>query len=155
MTQCIKILKKSKTLYKIHQYTHNNSTTSYGDEAAQKLGTNPEMVYKTLVVTTDTKEFAVGIVPVASKLSMKLIAKSLGVKKASMADAIDVEKVSGYVLGGVSPIGQKKRLRTIVDSSASNLSTVFVSAGKRGLEVELNPKDLVTLIDARFENITL
>lgn len=154
MTQCIKVLKKNKTSYKTHQYTHDNSSTSYGNEAAQKLPTASEMVYKTLVIITDTKEFAVGIVPVASKLSMKSIAKALGVKKAGMADATNVEKVSGYVLGGVSPIGQKKRLRTLIDSSARNFSSIFVSAGRRGLEVELNPKDLMNLIHAEFESIT-
>ena len=154
MTQCIKILKKSKTSYKIHQYTHESSTTSYGDEAAQKLGINSEFVYKTLVVVTDTKKFAVGIVPVSSKLNMKLMAKALGVKKVGMADAGDVQKVSGYVLGGVSPIGQKKRLACIIDIRASSLSRIFVSAGKRGLEVELNPEDLEKLTNAKFETIT-
>ena len=154
MTPCIKLLKKNKINYNIHQYTHNNTCESYGKEASLKLGVSHEIVFKTLIIITESKEFAVGIIPVSSKLSMKLIAKALGVKKASMADTVDVEKVSGYILGGVSPIGQKKVLKTIIDTSANNFSTIFVSAGKRGLEVELSPKDLKNLTNAKFDTIS-
>jgi len=153
MTPCIKLLKKMKKEYKIHQYEHHSTSNSYGEEAALKLQTAQEQVFKTLVIMSDKQEFCVGIVPVSSKLSLKAIAKALGVKKVSMADAKDVEKTSAYVLGGVSPLGQKKRLKTIIDTSAKNYETIFVSAGKRGLEVELSPNILQELLGAKFENI--
>ncbi len=153
MTPCVKQLKKSKISYKVHQYEHDESSLSYGKEAAQKLHINQERVFKTLVVMSDSKEFAVGIVPVSSMLNMKLMAKAMGVKKVMMADAKDVEKMSGYVLGGVSPIGQKKRLKTIIDASAKNFETIFVSAGKRGLEVELSAEDLKVMTGAEFEGV--
>ncbi|MFA5461413.1 MAG: Cys-tRNA(Pro) deacylase [Sulfurimonas sp.] len=153
MTPCVKQLKKSKIEYILHQYAHDESSQSYGEEAAQKLSIAPERVFKTLVVMSEAKDFAVGIVPVSSMLSMKLMAKALDVKKVMMADAKDVEKISGYVLGGVSPIGQKKSLKTIIDISAKNFVTVFVSAGKRGLEVELSAEDLKSLINAKLEAI--
>lgn len=153
MTPCVKLLKKTKKVYKVHQYEHENSFTSYGKEAAYKLETAQEQVFKTLVVITDIQELCVGIVPVSCKLSLKTMAKVLGVKKVSMADAKDVEKTTGYVLGGVSPLGQKKRLKTVIDVSATKFDTIFVSAGKRGLEVELSPTILQELLSAKFEFI--
>jgi Cys-tRNA(Pro)/Cys-tRNA(Cys) deacylase len=96
----------------------------------------------------------VGVIPVSAMLSMKLIAKTLGAKKASMADKSDVERSTGYVLGGVSPLGQKKRLRTIIDSSAEHCSTIYVSAGRRGLEIELIPDDLAKLSSGIFAKIS-
>ncbi|MGE4509873.1 MAG: YbaK/EbsC family protein, partial [Sulfurimonadaceae bacterium] len=95
----------------------------------------------------------VGVVPVSSKLSLKAMAKALDTKKVTMADAKDVQIATGYVLGGVSPLGQKKRLQIIIDTSAKNYETIFVSAGKRGLEVELSPDDLQELSGAVFESI--
>ncbi len=153
MTPCIKLLKKTKTPYKIHQYEHNSSSSSYGEEAAKKLGVVAERIFKTLVVQGDTKEFFVGIVPVSSQLSLKEIAKVMSVKKVAMADAHDVEKITGYVLGGVSPFGQKKRLKTVIDATALEYESIFVSAGKRGLEVELAPKEFENILNAKFENI--
>lgn len=153
MTPCIQLLKKTKTDYTLHQYEHDSSCNSYGEEAAQKLGVMQERVFKTLVVLSDKNEFVVGIVPVSSKLSMKSIAKAVGAKKVAMADAHDVEKITGYVLGGVSPLGQKKRLKTVIDESAKEFETIFVSAGKRGLDVELCAKDLKSLLNAKFEKI--
>ena len=153
MTPCIRLLKKTKTAYALHQYEHDSTCNSYGEEAAQKLGVIQERVFKTLVALSDKNEFVVGIVPVSAKLSMKSLAKAVGAKKVAMADAHDVEKITGYVLGGVSPLGQKKRLRTVIDESSKNYETIFVSAGKRGLEVELSAKDLQSLLDAKFENI--
>jgi Cys-tRNA(Pro)/Cys-tRNA(Cys) deacylase len=110
----------------------------------------PERVFKTLVVALDGKELAVGIIPVDAMLSMKLIAKAAGAKKAVMAQPADVERATGYVLGGVSPLGQKKRLRTFIDSSAETFSTILVSAGRRGLDIELQPNDLKKLTGASF-----
>src|SRR5690554_223755 len=154
MTPAINITKKSKVSHKIHEYTHDDSSESYGLEAAEKMGVPEERVFKTLVVTLDNKELAVGVIPVSFKLSMKLIAKAAGAKKATMADKSDVERSTGYVLGGVSPLGQKKRLKTIIHSSAKNYSTIYVSAGRRGLEIELNPDDLAQLTNAKLAEIS-
>jgi Cys-tRNA(Pro)/Cys-tRNA(Cys) deacylase len=153
MTPAINILKKNKIAHKLHEYTHDPSSKSYGEEASEKLGIPQDRVFKTLVVNLDGKELVVGVIPVSSMLNMKLIAKSAGAKKASMADKSDVERSTGYVLGGVSPLGQKKRLRTIIDSSAENHATIHISAGRRGLEIELNPNDLKKLVGGTFAEI--
>lgn len=150
MTPGINTVKKAKIFYRIHEYTHESSNTSYGTEAAEKLGIPEEQVFKTLVVSLDGKELAVGVVPVSLMLNMKLIAKAAGAKKASMALASYVERTTGYVLGGVSPLGQKKKLKTIIHSSAKEYQTVFVSAGRRGLEIELKPDDLAKLTNGSF-----
>lgn len=152
MTPGINVAKKSKVSYRLHEYSHDESSESFGLEAAEKMGVPEERVFKTLVVSIDGKELVVGVIPVSSMLSMKLIAKAVGAKKAVMADKNAVERSTGYVLGGVSPLGQRKRLKTIIDSSAKNHSTVYVSAGRRGLEIELSPDDLTKLTNgARAE----
>ena len=153
MTPCINIAKQAKVSYKVHEYPHDPSIESYGSEAAKKLGVPKERVFKTLVVKLGTKDLAVGVVPVPSMLNMKLIAKAIGAKKASMAESSDVERSTGYLLGGVSPLGQKKRLKTIIDSSAKKYPTIFVSAGRRGLEIELKPIDLEKLTNGMFAEI--
>ena len=145
MTPGINVAKKNKISHRIHEYPHDESSESYGLEAAEKMGVPVEKVFKTLVVSLDNGELVVGVIPVSSMLSMKLIAKAAGAKKAVMAEKSDVERSTGYVLGGVSPLGQKKRLKTIIDSSARNYATVYVSAGRRGLEIELSPDDLAKL----------
>jgi len=153
MTPAIITVKKNKVSHKIHEYSHDEASESYGLEAAEKMGVAAERVFKTLVVALDSKELVVGVIPVSSMLSMKLIAKAAGAKKAAMADKSDVERSTGYVLGGVSPLGQKKRLRTIIDSSAKSYSTIYVSAGRRGLEIELNPGDLSALTRGAMADI--
>ena len=153
MTPAIDVAKKNKIAHKVHQYLHDSSSESYGLEAAEKMGVPEGQVFKTLVVRLNTKELVVGVVPVSSMLSMKLIAKAAGAKKAEMAPQSEVERSTGYVLGGVSPLGQKKRLKTIIDSSAMNHSTIYVSAGRRGLEIELSPNDLKRLVNGIFEDI--
>ena len=150
MTPGINIAKKAKISYKIHEYTHDPANESYGSEAAEKMGVPEDRVFKTLVVSLDDKDLAVGVVPVSSMLNMKLIAKAAGAKKASMAAAADVERTTGYVLGGVSPLGQKKRLKTIIDATAETFSTIYVSAGRRGLQIELSPTDLKNLTNGTF-----
>jgi len=145
MTPGIITAKKNNVSYRIHEYSHDESSESFGLEAAKKMGVSTERVFKTLVVSLDSKELVVGVIPVSSMLSMKLIAKAIGAKKATMANKSEVERSTGYVLGGVSPLGQKKPLRTIIDSSANNYSTVYISAGRRGLEIELSPDDLSKL----------
>ena len=153
MTPAINTVKNAKVHYVVHEYTHEPSEESYGLEAANKLGVHQERVFKTLVVSTGVKEFVVGIVPVSSMLNMKLIAKAVDAKKASMSLPEDVVRTTGYVLGGVSPLGQKKKLKTVIDSSALQYPTIFVSAGRRGLEIELKPKDLLSITNAEFAEI--
>lgn len=153
MTPGIKAAKKAKIAHKIHEYQHDSSSESYGIEASEKLGIHESRVFKTLVVNLDGKELAVGVIPVSKMLSMKLIAKVTGAKKALMADKTDVERSTGYVLGGVSPLGQKRPLKTIIDSSANNHSTIYVSAGRRGLEIELSPDDLGALVNGDLAKI--
>lgn len=150
MTPGINAAKKAKISHRIHQYEHDSAAESFGTEAAEKIGADPSRVFKTLVVAIDGKDLAVGVVPVDSMLSMKLVAKAAGGKKAMMADKQDVQRSTGYVLGGVSPLGQKKRLRIFIDDSARSFDTIFVSAGRRGLEIELSPEDLAKLTAARF-----
>ena len=154
MTPAINVAKKANITHRIHEYSHDPNSESYGLEAVDKLGLEASRVFKTLVVSLDNKELVVAIVPVLSKLSMKLIAKSLDAKKAAMAAQNDVERATGYVLGGVSPLGQKKRLKTIVDASAKDSETIYVSAGRRGLEIELSPLDLANLVNAKFSFIS-
>ncbi|MBU2870901.1 Cys-tRNA(Pro) deacylase [Colwellia sp. E2M01] len=153
MTPAINSAIKHKISYVVHEYSHDSSNEAYGDEAAQKLGISPDRVFKTLVVSIDNKSLAVAVIPVSSMLSMKLVAKAFNGKKAIMAPKSDVERSTGYVLGGVSPLGQKKRLPTFIDTSAMNFTTIFVSAGKRGLEVELTPQDLQVLTQAVATNL--
>ena len=150
MTPAINSLKKNKIKYQLHPYQHDASHKSYGLQAAQKMGFPVAQVFKTLVVSIDNKKLVVAVIPVASKLSMKNIAKATNAKKAAMASPQDVERSTGYVLGGVSPLGQKKRLLTIIDSSASRFERIYVSAGRRGLEIELSSKDLQTLSAGKF-----
>ena len=155
MTPALNLLKKAKITHKVHQYQHDPAAESYGLEAAEKLLVDPAQVFKTLVVKLDDNSLCVAILPVESMLSMKLVAKVVGAKKAVMAGKIDVQRVTGYVLGGVSPLGQKKRLKTVIDLSAEAFETVFVSAGKRGLEIELSPKDLKLLVHGVFAQTTV
>ena len=153
MTPAINLAIKSSVDHTVHEYAHDPSSDSFGAEAAEKLGVAEQRVFKTLVVALDNRQLAVGVVPVSSMLSMKQIAKAAGAKKASMASRLDVERATGYVVGGVSPLGQKKRLKTIIDMSAKNYATIYVSAGRRGLEIELSPDDLQGLTSAVLAEI--
>ncbi|GAA3396666.1 Cys-tRNA(Pro) deacylase [Streptomyces roseoviridis] len=135
------------TPFTVHAYDHDPSTPSYGEEAAEALGVSPDRVFKTLVADVDG-ELTVAVVPVAGQLDLKALASAVGGKKAAMADPAAAERTTGYVRGGISPLGQRKRLRTVLDSSASAHPTICVSAGRRGLEVELAPGDLAALTDA-------
>ena len=148
MTPAIDLLNKQKIKFKIHQYQHDKNCVSYGLEAAQKMQVKAEQVFKTLVVNLDNNSLVVSILPVTEKLNMKQVAKACSVKKAQMADKEVVLRSTGYVLGGVSPLGQKKRLKTLIDSSALGFQSIYVSAGKRGLDIELNPNDLISLLNA-------
>ncbi|EAT11523.1 Cys-tRNA(Pro) deacylase [Bermanella marisrubri] len=153
MTPAINLLIKQNVGHTIHEYNHDARAESFGLEAADKLNVDASRVFKTLVVETDNKELAVAIVPVNRQLNLKSLAKALKVKKANMADTKKVERSTGYVLGGVSPLGQKKRLRTVIDETTSLFDTIYVSAGKRGLEIELPATALAKLLNADFANI--
>jgi len=153
MTPAINLAKQAKIIYNIHAYEHDAASESYGLEASEKLSVPKEQVFKTLVVGLDSQELAVGVVPVSCMLNMKSMAKAAGAKKAVMAAQADVERTTGYVLGGVSPLGQKKRLKTVIDASAHNHATIYVSAGRRGLEIELCPSDLAKLVSGTFAEI--
>ncbi|MGD9389313.1 MAG: Cys-tRNA(Pro) deacylase [Thioalkalispiraceae bacterium] len=153
MTPAINLAKKHNIAHALHEYAHAASCESYGLEAAEKLGVDAARVFKTLVVSLDNTTLAVGVVPVSSQLNMKRMAKASGARKAVMAQQADVERATGYVLGGVSPLGQKKKLATVIDASANGFDTIYVSAGRRGLEIELSPNDLCSLVNGRFADI--
>ena len=142
-TPAIEAAERAKVAHRVHSYEHDPKAASYGLEAAGQMGVDPARVLKTLVVDLDGS-LAVAIVPVAAQLDLR----ALGGKRARMAEPRDVERSTGYVLGGVSPLGQRRRLPTTLDASALDHETVFVSAGRRGLELELDPRDLVALTHA-------
>lgn len=133
--------------FELHHYEHDPRAASYGLEAAQALGVEPARVFKTLLATLDG-ELVVGIVPVAGQLDLKALARALGGSRAAMAEVSAAERATGYVAGGISPVGQKKPHRTVLDESASAHDTVFVSAGRRGLDLEMAPADLVAITEA-------
>jgi len=154
MTPAVNCANKAKIRYTLLQYDHDSGHASYGLEAAEKLGVLPERVFKTIVVKLDATQLIVAILPVNSMLSMKSLAKACGGRKAEMADKVEVQRSTGYVLGGVSPLGQKKSLKTVIDQSAQQYPTIYVSGGRRGLEIELNALDLQTLTCALFAALT-
>jgi Cys-tRNA(Pro)/Cys-tRNA(Cys) deacylase len=135
--------------HSVHSYEHDPKAESYGLEAAERLGVDPARVLKTLVVDLDGS-LEVAVVPVEAQLDLR----ALGGKRSRLADPRDVERSTGYVLGGVSPLGQRRRLPTTIDASALEHETVFVSAGRRGLELELDPRDLMRLTDASVRRVT-
>jgi Cys-tRNA(Pro)/Cys-tRNA(Cys) deacylase len=140
-------LTKANVPFTTHTYEHDPAAGSFGTEAAEALGVVPERVFKTLLAEVDGK-LAVAVVPVSGSLDLKALASAVGGKKAAMADPAAAERSTGYVLGGISPLGQRKPLRTVVDESALEFETVFCSGGRRGLEVELAPAELVRLTAA-------
>lgn len=153
MTPAINTLKKAGIVHTVHSYRHDSNASSYGLEAAEKMGVDPNQVFKTLVAMVDGKDMVVAIVPVTHSLCLKSLAAAHGGKRAEMADKQKVQRVTGYVLGGVSPLGQRKVLPTVIDQRAQSFQTIFVSAGKRGLEVELSATDLAHMTNAQFADI--
>jgi len=155
MTPAVKAALAAKIKYTLHEYKHDPNVTAYGREAADALGVSPDRIFKTLMVSLSGLKdpLAVGIVPVSAQLDLKSFAAAAHAKKAALADAKDAERATGYVLGGISPLGQRKRLPTIVDLSALKYRTIYVSAGKRGLQIELAPDDLIRLCGAKTAGV--
>ena len=146
-------LDRAGVRYTLHPYEHDPRATSYGAEAAAALGVDPARVFKTLLAEVDGN-LVVAVVPVSGDLDLKALARALGSGgKATMAEVSAAERATGYVAGGISPIGQRRRLRTVVDSSALDHATILVSAGKRGLDLELAPADLVAITGAITDRV--
>ncbi len=151
-TPALSVLASAGVAYAEHTYAHDPAAPAYGPEAAEALGVPPARVFKTLVVRVE-RGLAVGVVPVDRQLDLKAMAAALRAKSAAMADPAEAERSSGYVVGGISPLGQRKPLPTVLDASMSGWETVYVSAGKRGHDVELAPADLAALTGATFAPI--
>lgn len=150
-TPAVRALTTAGVEFTEHPYEHDPAAQSYGLEAAEAIGVPPERVYKTLLAQTDLPAnhgLLVGIVPVTGQLDLKALAAAVGAKKATMAEPALAERTTGYVVGGISPLGQKRALPTVVDESALAHGTVFVSGGRRGLDLEVAPSDLVALTSA-------
>ncbi len=147
MTPAVQALKRAKVTFELQEYPHDPASAAYGEEAARLLGLAPHTVFKTLLTKVDGK-LAVAVVPVSAMLDLKALARAAGGKKATMADTAEAERATGYVVGGISPLGQKQRLATYIDDSADGLTQMHVSAGRRGLEISLAPQDLLRLTQA-------
>lgn len=155
MTPAIKLLDQAGVPYQLHTYTHDASCTDYGMEAATKLQVEPQLIFKTLVVRNDTGTLALALVNVADRLDLKKLAQALHCKKADLADPAVAEKTTGYVVGGISPLGGRKVLPTLIDIRIEQLTSVYISSGKRGMQIELRRDDLVRLTNAQVVSIAV
>ena len=153
VTPAVVALDAAGISYTIHEYERGEDLRDFGREAAEQLGLDHDQVFKTLVVVADD-ELVVAVVPVSCQLSMKRVAAAVGAKKAVMCEPARAERSSGYIVGGISPIGQRKPLRTVVDESAELFDVVYVSGGKRGMDIGLAPSDLVAVLGAVVAPIT-
>ena len=153
MTPAIELLKSLGIEHRVVEYDHDTHSGSYGEEAAAALGLDTTTVFKTLLATADEALVVVGVVPVAARLDLKAIAAATGGKRARMTESSDAGRRTGYVVGGISPFGQRQRLTTVVDEWATALDEMHVSAGRRGLEVAVAPAAFTTALDAAFAPI--
>lgn len=153
MTPAIKLCHRHGINIVVHEFHHDPKNTHYGEEAAQALGVDASRIFKTLMVAADARTFALGVVPVSGSLDLKHMAAAMGAKKVAMADAKVVQSRSGYLLGGVSPLAHKRPCPLFLDMSAEQHETIFVSGGKRGLDIELAPADLLMLSEGRYADI--
>lgn len=154
MTPACVALDHAGVRYSVHPYEHDPTTESYGLEAVDALGVEPDLVFKTLMAELDTGELVVAILPVAEMLNLKSLAGVFSTKRAAMADVRVAERSSGYVAGGISPLGQRTLRRTALDDSATVCETIFISGGRRGLDIEIDPTDLIPLLDAQVAPLT-
>ncbi len=152
MTPAIRELDTAGVAYAVHEYERGDSLHDFGIEAADLLGLDPEQVFKTLLVDVDEGQ-AVAIVPVSGRLGLKAVGRALGAKRVAMCDPAIAERITGYVRGGISPFGQKRRLPTVIDEMATIFDTIYVSGGKRGVDLSLAPGDLIELLDATVADI--
>ena len=152
MTPAIKAARSAGIPVKVHEYRHDPTNTNYGLEAAQALDLEPARVFKTLLVkqNADDRKLAVAVVPVTGQLNLKAMAAACGAKKVEMADPAQAERVTGYVVGGISPLGQRRLLPTVLDATVNDFDTVFVSGGRRGLDIEIAPADLARVCRAEI-----
>ena len=154
MTPAINELKKHKITFIMHKYKHDPKVTNYGLEAADKLNLDASRVYKTLLAELNPKELVVCIIPVNKSLNLKAVASSFESKNALMANKDEAQKETGYILGGISAFGQKKKHRTLLDISAKKYETIYISGGKRGLDIELYPKDIIDILNSKYEDLS-
>ena len=151
-TPATTLLNRCGINYRLHAYTFDHRTDSYGVEAAAALGLAPQRVFKTLITELDGR-LAVAVVPVSTQLDLRALAAVMGAKKAKMASVADAERATGYVIGGISPLGHRKQLPVVIDRSVQDFETVFCSAGRRGLQLELAPNALVQAAKATVASI--
>ncbi|GAA2364024.1 Cys-tRNA(Pro) deacylase [Dactylosporangium salmoneum] len=151
-TPATALLTRAKIAFTPHTYEVDPRAASYGEAAAAALGVDPARLFKTLVTTVDG-QLTVGVVPVSASLDLKALAAAVGGKRAAMAEPAAAERATGYVTGGISPVGQRSRLPIVIDESASALATMYVSGGRRGLQIELAPADLVQVVGATLAPI--
>ncbi|MBX2867184.1 MAG: Cys-tRNA(Pro) deacylase [Acidiferrobacterales bacterium] len=153
MTPAVLAAQKAGLAISLHEYDHDPASDSYGEEAAEKLGVDVGAIFKTLVVQTGSKKLVVAVIPVRHSLNLKRVASAAGEKKAEMADKTLVQRTTGYVLGGVSPLGQRKALTTVIDSLAKEQAKIYVSGGRRGLDIAISPADLAAATRASFADL--
>jgi len=153
VTPAVAVVRQACVWYTLHEYRHDPAHDSYGAEAAEALGLDPASVIKTLVAETGPSRLVVAMLPVARQLDFKALAEAIGAKRAGLADAAAAERATGYVVGGISPLGQRRRLAAVVDAAVLAREVVYVSGGRRGLEIALRPADLVQLTGASVASI--
>jgi Cys-tRNA(Pro)/Cys-tRNA(Cys) deacylase len=147
-TPAVKFVEATRISFRLLEYVYDPSAEAVGLQAAEALGLSPKIVFKTLIATLDNGEFVCVVIPSDARLNMKALATAAGAKRADMADAAKAERSSGYVVGGISPLGQRKKLRTLIDASANGLTEMVVNGGRRGLQIALKPADLIKRTNA-------